>query len=129
MERRNGPIDPAYMVIITSMLYSILSPESKKFVTSEGAKSDFTLMRKAITKLRTMEVAARPVKMDIGSLQEVQFDGYTESEWVLWQDAGRPEYEDEDENDPGSLAALQRKGKGKGKGRKGVKGEGKGRGG
>ena len=73
------------MTIITSMLY-LLFPESRKFVTAENAKDDFKKMREAITKLRTMEVASKPTRMEVGSFQEV-FDGYAEAEWVGWQDA------------------------------------------
>ena len=84
------------------------------------------MQRKTVTQLRTMEVANRPTKMDVGSLQEMIFDGYSETEWVHWQDAGRPEEEPEGGENP-SLDAIQRKGKGKGKGSWSVKGKGKGK--
>ena len=126
LERRTGPVEAAYMKIITSMLYSILSPETKKYVTTESAKEDFEKMRKAVAKLRSMEVASRPTRMDVGSFQEI-FDGYSESEWVAWQDAGCPEDQAEAE-DPGNLDLIRQKGKGKGKGRWQSKGKGKGKG-
>ena len=127
LERRDGPIDPAYMKIITDMIYSILSAESKKFVIAEKSRDDFKLMRKAIMKLRVMENNVRPQRMDVGSLQAVdEYGGYPECDWVAWQDAGRPEDDDDWEELSPSLDAINRKGKGKGKGGKG-KGKGKGK--
>ena len=108
--------------------------ETKKHIRQQGARDDFTKMKKCIEQLRQMEKSLTNNKMDIGYVAEA---AENHSEFVAWQDAGCPEWGAEGEwsedaaqgdwsEDAGQLAAMGGKSKGKGKGKTG-KGKGKGK--
>ena len=121
---KGAVLHEATVAMVTSMLYArLLSPSTKQYCMQKDKlmRSKFQQLKSTIEELKKLHENSRPMKMDIGSTQEVQ---YTHDEWVAWQDAGAVEeeydYEYQEEssydNSLGTVDAIKGKGKGKGYG-------------
>jgi hypothetical protein len=81
--------DKGMTMAILSTLFNKMDLETKKHIRQQGARDDFTKMKKCVEQLRQMEKSLTNNKMDIGYIVEAA-DNH--SEFVAWQDAGCHEW-------------------------------------